>query len=77
MCRAEDERLRAQHGQAMEKQPWWQARQAERQSAAQESVTSLAEELRRTYGELGVVTAGAVGLFRQARPRPGRCSPGG
>lgn len=63
MCRAEDERLRAQHGSAMEKQAWWQARQAERRSAAQESVTSLAEELRRTYGELGVVTAGAVGAL--------------
>jgi hypothetical protein len=63
MCRAEDERLRAQHGPAMEKQAWWQARQAERRSAAQESVTSLAEELRRTYGELGVVTAGAVGAL--------------
>src|SRR6266568_7431396 len=63
MCRAEDERLRAQHGSAMERQAWWQARQAERRSAAQESITSLAEELRRTYGELGVVTAGAVGAL--------------
>ena len=63
MCRAEDERLRAQHGSAMEKPGWWEARQAERKSAAQESVTSLAEELRRTYGELGVVTAGTLDGF--------------
>ena len=63
MCRAEDERLRAQHGSGMEKRAWWEARQAERRSAAQESVTSLAEELRRTYGDLGVVTASTLHLF--------------
>ena len=63
MCRAEDERLRAQYGSNMEKRGWWEAQQAARRSAAQESVTSLAEELRRTYGELGVVTAGAVDGF--------------
>jgi hypothetical protein len=63
MCRAEDERLRAQHGSNMEKRAWWEARQAERRSAAQESITSLAEELRRTYSELGVVTAGTLDGF--------------
>src|ERR1022692_2458901 len=39
MCRAEDERLRAQHGTAMETRKWWEARQAERRSAAQASIT--------------------------------------
>src|ERR1700735_1753351 len=32
MCRAEDQRLRAQHGPAMEKHAWWQARPAGRRA---------------------------------------------
>ena len=39
MCRAEDERLRLEHGTAMETRAWWQKRQSERQSAAEESIT--------------------------------------
>jgi hypothetical protein len=56
MCRAEDERLRAVHGAAMEQTAWWQARQSERRSAAQDSINRLAEVLRQKYGQLGVVT---------------------
>jgi hypothetical protein len=63
MCRADDERLRAQHGSKMEQRDWWKARQAERRSAAQESITSLADELGRTYGPLGVVTAATLDGF--------------
>jgi hypothetical protein len=63
MCRAEDERLREQHGPKMEKQAWWGERQVERRSAAQESITSLADELEQTYGKLGVVTAGTLDGF--------------
>jgi hypothetical protein len=63
MCRAEDERLRAQHGASMESRAWWEAQQAERRSAAQASITSLADELRQRYGQLGVVTAGTVDGF--------------
>src|ERR1022692_2921418 len=29
MCRAEDERLRAEHGTAMETRAWWERRQSE------------------------------------------------
>ena len=47
----------------METSGWWEARQAERRSAAQASITSLAEELRQRYGQLGVVTAGTVDGF--------------
>lgn len=63
MCRAEDERLRARHGANMERRAWWEARRADHRSAAQRSMTSLADELRRSYGPLGVVTAGTVNGF--------------
>jgi hypothetical protein len=63
MCRADDQRLRAQHGTSMETRAWWEARQAQRRSAAQASITSLADELRRSHGQLGVVTAGTVDGF--------------
>lgn len=57
MCRAEDERLRAKHGASMETRAWWKDRQAERSSAAHASITALADEFRRAYDRLGVVTA--------------------
>jgi hypothetical protein len=63
MCRAEDERLRAEHGQAMLTRQWWAQRQSERQAAAEASTTALAEQLRQAYGQLGVVTAGMLGQF--------------
>ena len=63
MCRADDERLRAQHGTSMETRAWWEARQAQRRSAAQASITSLADELQRSHGQLGVVTAGTIDGF--------------
>ncbi len=63
MCRAEDERLRAKYGASMEKRAWWGARAAERKSAAQASITSLAEELKQSHGQVGVVTEGMVAGF--------------
>jgi hypothetical protein len=63
MCRAEDERLRAQHGPSMETRTWWQQRQSERRSAAQASITLLADELKQTYSPFGVVTSGIVDRF--------------
>jgi hypothetical protein len=63
MCRAEDERLRAEHGQAMEKRAWWEKQRAARQSAAEASIARLADELRQGYGQLGVVTGGIVEKF--------------
>lgn len=63
MCRAEDERLRDKHGASMEKRSWWEARAAERKSAAQASITSLAEELKQSHGQVGVVTEGMVAGF--------------
>ncbi len=63
LCRAEDERLRAEHGTKMETRAWWQARQSDRQKAAEASITTMADELRRRYGTLGVVTAGMLGQF--------------
>jgi hypothetical protein len=56
LCRAEDERLRTRHGTAMETSKWWTQRQTERSSTVQASVTALADELRQSYGQLGVVT---------------------
>ena len=63
LCRAEDERLRAKHGASMEKRAFWEQQQARSRSAAQAAITSLADELRRRYGQLGVVTAGTVDGF--------------
>src|ERR1039457_1236169 len=37
MCRAEDERLRAQHGANIDRRGWWEARQADRRSADRKS----------------------------------------
>ena len=63
MCRAEDERLRTRHGKAMETRAWWEKQQSERQSAAEKSITILADELRQAYGQFGVVTSGIVDKF--------------
>ncbi|HET9967094.1 MAG TPA: hypothetical protein VFQ68_02590 [Streptosporangiaceae bacterium] len=63
MCRAEDERLRAEHGPAMERRAWWEKQQAARQSAAEASIVRLADELRQGYAQLGVVTSGIVEKF--------------
>lgn len=63
MCRAEDERLRTRHGQAMETRAWWDKQQSERQSAAEKSITVLSDELRQAYGQFGVVTSGIVDKF--------------
>ncbi len=60
LCRAEDERLRGQYGPDMETVRWWQARQADRQSRAQASITALAEDLKQGYGQLGVVPSSIV-----------------
>lgn len=63
LCRAEDERLRAEHGPKMETRAWWQARQSDRQKVAETSIATMADELGRRYGTLGVVTAGMLGQF--------------
>jgi hypothetical protein len=63
LCRAEDERLRAEHGAQMETRPWWQARQSDQQKAAESSITGLADELRRRFGTLGVVPPVTLGQF--------------
>jgi len=63
LCRAEDERLRAKHGASLETRDWWERQQAQRRSAAQTAITSLADELRQHYTQLGVVSAGTVEEF--------------
>ncbi|MBV9451907.1 MAG: hypothetical protein JO345_39080 [Streptosporangiaceae bacterium] len=63
LCRAEDERLRGEHGAKMETRAWWQARQSDQQKTAQASITVMADDLRRRYGTLGVVTSGLLGQF--------------
>ena len=77
MCRAEDERLRAEHGQAMETRAWWE----EQQSAAAVGGRGVdhatwPRNCGSAYGQLGVVTAGILETVRrQARPDPGRRPP--
>ena len=63
LCRAEDERLRAEHGAKMETRGWWQARQSDAQQAAQGAIAMMADELRRRFGTLGVVSAEMLGQF--------------
>lgn len=63
LCRAEDERLRAEHGARMETRAWWQARQSDQQKAANATISVMADELRRRYGELGVVSSGILTQF--------------
>jgi len=63
MCLAADERLRDQHGSAMQTRAWWEARQIEHQSAVRASIDILAHELRQRYSHLGVVTVGIVDRF--------------
>jgi hypothetical protein len=63
LCRAEDERLRGEHGAKMETRAWWQARQSDQQKAAEASITVMGDDLRRLYGTLGVVTSGMLDQF--------------
>lgn len=63
LCRAEDERLRAEHGPKMETRAWWQARQSDAQQAAEGSIAVMADDLRRRFSSLGVVTSGMLGQF--------------
>jgi hypothetical protein len=63
MCRAEDEKLHARHGAAMETGDWWQQQQSARQSAAEASIKIVATDLRHYYGPLGVVTSGTLDKF--------------
>jgi hypothetical protein len=63
LCRAEDERLKAEHGRQMETRGWWQARQSDAQQAAEGSITVMADDLKRRFGTLGVVTAAVLGQF--------------
>lgn len=63
LCRAEDERLRAKDGAKMETRAWWQERQSDQQKAADASIGIMADELRRRYSELGVVSSGMLGEF--------------
>ena len=64
MCRAEDERLRAKHGAQHGDERL--VGDASRRSAGRRlrrRSTSLADELRQRYGQLGVVTAGTLDGF--------------
>jgi len=63
LCRAEDERLRAEHGAKMETRAWWQARQSDAQQTAEKSIAVMADDLRRRFETLGVVTSAMLGQF--------------
>jgi len=60
LCRSADERLKNLHGAAMETRAWWEKRQSELRSAAQEQIKILASLLEQSYRKLGVVTNGIV-----------------
>jgi hypothetical protein len=63
LCRAEDERLKAEHGAKMETRDWWRARQSDVQQAAEGSIAVMADDLRRSFEKLGVVTSARLGQF--------------
>jgi hypothetical protein len=63
LCRAEDERLKAEHGAKMETRAWWQARQSDAQQAAEQSIAAMADDLRRRFETLGIVTSAMLGQF--------------
>src|SRR4051794_24195699 len=56
LCIAEDERLKAAHGDAMLTSNWWQDRAETARKAAGEIVERMAAQLRSSYGPVGVVT---------------------
>ena len=60
MCLAEDERLRAEHGQAMLTRAWWSKQRYGRDSVVAASLSALADQLWQDYGQLGVVTSGIL-----------------
>ena len=62
-CRTQDEVLARQPGTKLESSAWWQRQQAERDSAAESSIQSVAADLRQNYGGLGVVTSGTLDKF--------------
>ena len=47
----------------METRAWWQARQSDAQQAAEGSIAVMADDLRRRFSSLGVVTSGMLGQF--------------
>lgn len=63
LCRADDERLRAEHGAKMETRVWWQAQQSDQHRADEASITVMAEDLRRRYSTLGVVSSALLEQF--------------
>jgi hypothetical protein len=63
LCRAEDERLKAEHGAKMETRAWWQERQSDAQQAAEGAIAVMADDLRRRFSTLGVVTSAMLGQF--------------
>jgi len=63
LCRTQDERLRAEHGAKMETRAWWQAQQSDQHKAAEASITVMADDLRRRYSTLGVVTSALLEQF--------------
>jgi hypothetical protein len=62
-CRTQDEELRKQPGADVESATWWQRQQSERDAAAEASIQAVSDELRQTYGRLGVVTRGKLDKF--------------
>lgn len=60
LCRSADEALRAQHGDDLLCRDWWTKYADGKRSAAEATVTKLAERLKSAYGQLGVVTATTI-----------------
>lgn len=63
LCLSEDERLRTEHGHSFLTAEWWSARAEKQQDAAKVSIARMADQLRTTFGSLGIVTAGVLDSY--------------
>jgi hypothetical protein len=56
ICRSEDERLKAEHGEQMLQKAWWTKRIQQKQESAAKNVGKIVDQLKSAHGQLGVVT---------------------
>ena len=78
LCRAEDERLRAEHGAEMETRAWWQRQQSDQQQTAEKSIAVHGRRAARSttassaWSPSGIVGkfAAKLGLTRRQAARP-------
>lgn len=66
LCKARDAELKAEYGEQMLTQKWWQEQQCDRDAKAEQAIASVTDDLRQNYGALGVVTAAVLLRFTES-----------